>query len=75
MPIQPTRLQPLGRIESGFRLQITAEAGLKLEVQATSDFKTWEPVAAITTGTSPADIEDTAGIGETQRFYRTVQRE
>jgi hypothetical protein len=40
VPVKPPQLKPLGASNTGFRLQVIGDAGLKLEVQGTSDFKT-----------------------------------
>ncbi|MBI2924966.1 MAG: FG-GAP repeat protein [Verrucomicrobia bacterium] len=79
MPFTPLpklpRLKATGKTSSGFRLQVTGESGSKVEVQGTGDFRIWDPVASVTLGNQPAEVEDSAAANQSQRFYRAVQKE
>ena len=72
---KPPQLKPLGASNTGFRLQVIGEPGIKAEVQGTGDFKTWVPVATVTIGTDPVGTEDSAAANHPQCFYRAVQKE
>ena len=77
MPFVPipklTRLAVSDLTDTRVALKLIAERGLKLEVQATSDFNTWEPVTSVTMGDQPFELEDSSAVNRTQRFYRAVQ--
>ena len=60
---------------NSFRVQVTGEPGRKLEVQSTGDFTMWEPIATVTLGDQPFELEDSTATNRSQRFYRAVQRE
>ena len=68
-----TRLKAIGNTGNGFRLKLIGEPGRKLEVQASSDFKTWEPLALKMLGDQPTEVEDSATGNRSHRFYRAVQ--
>ena len=70
-----TRLKAIGNTGNGFRLKLIGEPGRKLEVQASSDFKTWEPIALKTMGDQPAEVEDSAAARRSHRCYRALQSE
>ena len=74
-PIGPPRLTAAGRTVTGFRLQLTGEPGRKVEIQGIGDFTMWEPLADMTLGDQPFELEDAAAATRSQRFYRAVQRQ
>jgi hypothetical protein len=51
----------------------TSDAGI--EIQATSNFQTWDHVADITPNGNPVEVEDPESSKHPQRFYRAVQTE
>ena len=53
-------MKPLGQRNTGFRQQVIGDAGSKIEIQGTGDFKTWEAVTSATLGNQAAELEDSA---------------
>jgi hypothetical protein len=73
-PIEPNRLRPMSKVADVFRLQVTGEPDLKFEIQVSSDFASWEPLAVVTTAREPVEVEVPASH-EARRFYRAFRRE
>ncbi len=70
---KPPQLKPLGASNTGFRLQVIGDAGSKVEVQGTGDFRTWEAISSVTLGNQATEVEDSAAGSRAHRFYRAVQ--
>lgn len=68
------RLHALAKTSSNFRLQISAEPGTRFEIQATSDFLTWEPANTVDViNTEPVPLDAPAALNQPRRFYRAIQ--
>ena len=65
----------LPQFSSGkFMLNLTGPANGMLDVEATTDFKTWTVIDTVTLGTSGAlNFNDTNAAAFSRRFYRTRQ--
>ena len=72
---KPTRLKLGGVSINSFRLQIAAEAGREVEIQTSSDFRSWETLVQRTIEDQPADVEDSAAANHSRRFFRAVRKE
>ena len=72
-------LRPVPRLRSlhlgtdGFHLQANAGPGLRLQIQATADFLSWETIGLVTTAQQSAEfVDDAAGV-HGRRFYRFTE--
>ena len=55
-------------------LTVTGQIGLKYDILATQDFKTWIVIGAVTLGSSGSvDFVDTNAANFARRFYSTQQ--
>jgi hypothetical protein len=70
---QPVRILAEGRTDHGFRLRLTGDLGEQWQVEATSDFRVWEALGAVTTGAEPLEFLD-SDVDLPQRFYRLVKQ-
>jgi len=69
----PPQLQAIGLTSQGFSLNLQTIAPGVYRVEATTDFKTWAPVATYTNFQSSVNVQDSGAATNTARFYRAVQ--
>jgi hypothetical protein len=75
-PVAPPVLGPAVRFPYGpFQFKIKAGKGVQFEVHATTDLKSWHPIAAETSGAEVFDYVDSDASKFSYRFYRLLAGE